>query len=216
MNKILLVDDDPELRANMKEILVDAGYSTEEAASGEEALEKAVSAHYNMILLDLMMPGMDGIDTLVALRKISPKAKVIMITAFATVENAVNAIKKGASDYVTKPFRIDELLAIIGRVLEELRFDEDIIKLNMDFTLNSLSNPIRRNIIHLLLKRTNMRLMEITRELKIDDHTKVVFHLKMLREAGVISQDKNKSYSITKEGHKTVDCLKILEEHLSE
>jgi len=214
MNNILIVDDDPELRANLKAILQDEGYTTEEAASGIEAIEKASSEQFTIILLDLMMPGMDGIETLAEIRRISPKTKVIMITAFATVENAVNAIKKGASDYITKPFRIEELLAIIRRAIEESRFDEDIKKLDMDFTLSSLSNPIRRNIIHLLIARQSMRLMEITRELKIEDHTKVVFHLKMLRETGIIAQGQDKSYTITKEGKKTVDCLKILEEHL--
>ena len=215
MNNILIVDDDPELRSNLKEILQDEGYTTEEAASGREAIGKASSEQFSIILLDLMMPGMDGIETLAELRRISPKTKVIMITAFATVENAVNAIKKGASDYITKPFRIEELLAIIRRAIEESRFDEDIKKLDMDFTLSSLSNPIRRNIIHLLISRKSMRLMEITRELKIEDHTKVVFHLKMLRETGIIAQGQDKSYTITKEGKKTVDCLKILEDHLS-
>ena len=215
MNKILIVDDDPELRANLTEILNDEGYAMEEAASGREAIEKASSEHFSIILLDLMMPGMNGIDTLTELRRISPKTKVIMITAFATVENTVNAIKKGASDYITKPFRIEELLSVIRRTIEEASFDEDINRLDMDFTLSSLSNPIRRNIIHLLLLRKSMRLMEMTRELKIEDHTKVVFHLKMLRESGIIAQDKEKSYSITKEGKKTVDCLKILEDHLS-
>lgn len=214
MNNILIVDDDPELRSNLKEILQDEGYTTEEVASGREAIGKASSEQFSIILLDLMMPGMDGIETLAELRRISPKTKVIMITAFATVENAVNAIKKGASDYITKPFRIEELLAIIRRAIEESRFDEDIKKLDMDFTLSSLSNPIRRNIIHLLISRKSMRLMEITRELKIEDHTKVVFHLKMLRETGIIAQGQDKSYTITKEGKKTVDCLKILEEHL--
>ena len=214
MNNILIVDDDTELRSNLKEILQDEGYTTEEAASGREAIVKASSEQFSIILLDLMMPGMDGIETLAELRRISPKTKVIMITAFATVENAVNAIKKGASDYITKPFRIEELLAIIRRAIEESRFDEDIKKLDMDFTLSSLSNPIRRNIIHLLISRKSMRLMEITRELKIEDHTKVVFHLKMLRETGIIAQGQYKSYTITKEGKKTVDCLKILEEHL--
>lgn len=215
MNKILLVDDDSELRANLKELLEDAGYNIAEASSGEEALKKAASEPFTIALLDLMMPGMDGIDTLVELRKITPRTKVIMITAFATVENAVNAIKKGATDYITKPFRIEELITVIRRAFEEIRFDEDIKNLDMDFTLSSLSNPIRRNIIHLLMSRKNMRLMEITRELDIEDHTKVVFHLRMLKESGIISQDKEKSYSITKEGMKTVECLKILEDHLT-
>ncbi len=215
MKKILIVDDDAELRANLSEILKGAGYHTDEAASGKEAIEKAASEDYDIALLDLMMPRMSGIDALAELRRVRPKTRVIMITAFATVENAVDAIKKGASDYISKPFKIEELLTTIRRAIEESKFEEGIKKLDLDYTLSSLSNPIRRKIIRLLCSRTSMRFMEITRELGIEDHTKVVFHLRMLKEAGLIEQDKEKSYVITKEGEKTLDCLKILENHLS-
>lgn len=215
MKKILIVDDDAELRNNLYEILKGEGYYTEEAGSGKEAIEKAVSSDFDIALIDLMMPKMSGVDVLSELRRIKPKTRVIMITAFATVENAVDAIKKGASDYISKPFKIDELLTTIRRVLEEARFEEGIMKLDLDFTLSSLSNYIRRNIIRLLSLRTGMHFMEITRELGIEDHTKVVFHLKMLKESGIIEQDKDKLYFLTKEGEKTLDCLKILENYLS-
>ena len=216
MNKILIVDDDPETRTNIAEILHDAGYYSDEAASGGEAIERITLEYFNIILLDLMMPGMNGIDTLAEVRRLSPKTKIIMITAFATVENAVRAIKKGASDYITKPFKIEELLITIRRVLEEASFEEDIKKLDIDHTLISLSNPIRRKIIQLLCTRKSMRFMEITRELDIEDHTKVVFHLKMLKESGIIAQNKDKSYTLSREGEQTVDCLTILEHYLSE
>ena len=216
MNKILIVDDDPETRTNIAEILHDAGYYSDEAASGGEAIERITLEYFNIILLDLMMPGMNGIDTLDEVRRLSPKTKIIMITAFATVENAVRAIKKGASDYITKPFKIEELLITIRRVLEEASFEEDIKKLDIDHTLSSLANPIRRKIIQLLCTRKSMRFMEITRELDIEDHTKVVFHLKMLKESGIIAQNKDKSYTLSREGEQTVDCLTILEHYLSE
>lgn len=215
IKKILIVDDDAELRANLSEILKGAGYHTDEAASGKEAIEKTASEDYDIALLDLMMPRMSGIDALAELRRVRPKTRVIMITAFATVENAVDAIKRGASDYISKPFKIGELLTTIRRAIEESRFEEGIKKLDLDYTLSSLSNPIRRKIIRLLCSRTSMRFMEITRELGIEDHTKVVFHLRMLKEAGIIEQDKEKSYVITKEGEKTLDCLRILENYLS-
>ncbi|MBI5203305.1 MAG: response regulator [Nitrospirae bacterium] len=215
MKKILIVDDDAELRANLSEILRGAGYYTDEAASGKEAIEKITSKDFDIALLDLMMPKMSGIETLTELKKITPKTKVIMITAFATVENAVDAIKRGASDYISKPFRIEELLTTIRRVLEEVRFEEGIAKLDLDYTLSSLTNPIRRNIIKLLHSRKGMRLMELVRELDIEDHTKVVFHLKMLRGSGMIAQDKGKLYSLTGEGERMLSCLQILENYLS-
>ena len=95
MKKILIVDDDAELRANLSEILRGAGYYTDEAASGKEAIEKITSKDFDIALLDLMMPKMSGIDVLKEIKKIKPKIRVIMITAFATVENAVDAIKRG-------------------------------------------------------------------------------------------------------------------------
>lgn len=214
MKKILIVDDDAEFRLNLTEVLTGAGYNTASAASAQQAIARCETEAFDIILLDFMMPKMSGIDSLLTLRRVQPKAKVVMITAFATVENAVEAMKKGASEYITKPFKIEALLTTIRRVLEEAKFEVCAESLDYDRTLSSLANPIRRNIIKLLHIRGNMRLMEITRELGIDDHTKVIFHLKFLKEAGIIAQDTGKSYSLAKEGTKTIDCLRMLENHL--
>lgn len=215
MKKILVVDDDTELRANLSEILREAGYHISEAASGKEAIEKAKTEEFDIALLDLMMPRMSGTDTLLELKKMNPKTKAIMITAFATVENAVEAIKRGASDYISKPFKIETLLSTIKRVLEEARFEEGAKGMDFDFTLSSLSSPVRRKIIRLLNLKTSVRFAEMARELGIEEeHTKLAFHLKILREAGVIEQDPEKSYSLTNEGMRIVNCLKILENYI--
>lgn len=217
MKKILVVDDDAELRANLSEILKEAGYHISEAASGREAIEKTKAEAFDIALLDLMMPKMSGTDTLLELKKMNPKTKAIMITAFATIENAVEAIKRGASDYISKPFKIETLLTTIKRVLEEARFEEGIKSLDFDYTLSSLSNPVRRKIIRLLNLRPTMRFAEMARELGIEEeHTKLAFHLKILREAGIIEQDAEKSYSLSKEGVRIVDCLKILENYIAQ
>jgi DNA-binding response OmpR family regulator len=215
MNKILVVDDDRELRSNLREILSGAGYQVDEAASGREAVDKSTAGDFDIILLDLIMPRMSGADVLMELRKVAPRSRVIMITAFATIENAVDAIKRGASDYISKPFKIDELITRIRRVLEEASFEKCGAAGDLNCILSSLSNPIRRKIIQLISSRKHMRLMELARELDIDDHTKVIFHLKILKESGILAQEKDKSYSLTKEGEKTVDCLKTLENYLS-
>ncbi len=216
MKKILITDDDAELRAKLSEILKEAGYLTDEAASGKEALKKAVSDEFDIALLDLMMPNMSGMDVLAEIRKVRPKTKVIMITAFATVENAVDAVKKGASDYICKPFKIENLLATIGRVLEEVKFEDSANKLDLDYTFSTLSNQIRRNIIKLLASKTGMRFVEITKELGAEEeHTKLAFHLKMLKETGIIEQDAEKLYSLTKEGEKIMDYLRTIENYIS-
>lgn len=214
MKKVLIVDDDKELRVHLTGIMSGAGYQAAAAATGAEAIEKSIDEDFDLILLDFMMPKMSGADVLTELRKVSPRTPVIIITAFATVENAVEAIKRGASDYLTKPFKIDDLLTRVRRVLEETAFESCGVKGDFDCILSSLSNPIRRNILHLIATRKTVRLMELARELRIEEHTKVIFHMKMLREAGMVEQDQARSYTLTKEGERTISCLKILETHL--
>jgi len=214
MKKILIIDDDAELRSHLTEILTGAGYQAAEAASGREGVERAIAEDHDVVLLDLIMPKTSGSDVLVELRKVSPRSRIIMLTAFATIENAVDAMKRGASDYVSKPFKIDDLLAKIRRVLEEARVEQCSVTGNLDCILGSLSNPLRRTILQLLSKRTAMRFMELVRELGIEDHTKAIFHLKILKEANMIEQNKEKIYSLTKEGIRAVDCLKTVEHHL--
>lgn len=214
MKKILIVDDDADLRSSLGEILKEAGYRAECASSAAEAAARLEAEEFDVVLLDYMMPGMSGIDALRPIRRLRPRAKVIMMTAFATVDNAVDAIKKGASDYIVKPFQIEVLLATIGRVLEEAKFEACLHKLNFEHALSSLTNSTRRNIIKLLHVRGKMRLMEITRELGIEDHTKVVFHLRLLKEAGIVEQDGAKLYSLAKEGVKALECLRTLENYL--
>jgi len=211
MTRILIIDDDSELRQTLSDILSEAGYSTDLAVSGSEALEKVVSEEYDIALLDMMMPGRDGIEVLIELRKVRPRTRVIMITAFATIENAVVAIKRGASDYISKPFKKKELISTVKRVIEEARFEGVVKTLNIDHTLNSLSNPIRRNIIYLINSRSRIRLMEIARELDIVDHTKIIFHLRLLKKLGIVGQGKDKLYFLTKEGERYIDLLKFLE-----
>ena len=214
MKKILIVDDDTEIRSNLLEVLKKAAYEAEAAGSAKEAIEKVEITQFDIVLLDVMMPKMSGIDALMEIRKARPRTKVIMITAFATVENAVDAIKRGASDYISKPFKIEELLTAIRRVLEEAKFEEGVMKADFDNTLSSLASPIRRSILKLLFVRGSMRLMEITRELGIDDHTKVAFHLKILKEVLLIAQDLEKSYALTKEGARAIECMKTIEKYL--
>lgn len=211
MKRILIVDDDAEFRSHLIDILLGEGYETDSASSAKEALEKSQAQMFDVVLMDFMMPRMSGIDALQVMLNQQPKTKVIMITAFASVENAVDAIKRGASDYISKPFKINDLLTTIRRAIEEAKFEEGVKKLDQDKAFNAIASPIRRSILKLLNDTGTMRLMEITRELGIEDHTKVLFHLKMLKEADIIEQDQEKTYGLSEAGKKVIDCLKKME-----
>ena len=216
MKNILIVDDDSEYRENLKEILDNAGYPNDMAESVKTALEKLGTQHFDIILLDFMMPEIDGINALGEIKKISPYSKIIMITAFASIENAVRAIKKGACQYISKPFKIEALLLMIKQITEELRFEKNIKKLKLEGTLSSLSNSIRREIIRMFHAQKKIRMMETARKLDIEDHTKVIFHLRTLKEARIIRQNKKREYLLTQEGKKVLECLNILDNFLSD
>lgn len=215
MAEILVVDDDKDLRESMVEILLGNGFAVAEAGRGEEALELIGQRPFDLILLDLVMPGLSGMEVLGRIRQKLPRLPVIIITAFASVENAVEAMRRGATDYVTKPFRVDALLAAVRRSLEEARFETCRAELNLDSIHGSLANSIRREILSCIEKEGGLRFMEICRRLEIEDHTKVNFHLKVLKESGFLAQDEHKLYVLTEHGSQVMDCARFLLKKLS-
>lgn len=207
MNRILVVDDDQDLRENLVEVLSDAGFSPDLAGDGHEAIEKLATDKFDLVLLDSIMPGMGGMETLPVIKRNYPKIKVIMLTAFSTVDGAVEAMRKGADDYVTKPFKINDLLVTVRRCLEEAKFVACGEMLNMDGMFKSLANATRRKMLSLLKEHGKLRFMDITRKLDIDDHTKVNFHLKVLKDAELLEQDGRKHYQLSKKGKKIIECM---------
>jgi FixJ family two-component response regulator len=144
-----------------------------------------------------------------------PRIKIIMITAFSTVDNAVAAMKSGADDYLSKPFKREELLVAVKRNLEELKFEKQQLDPAMDEALACLNNQIRRQILAALSMKKEMRFMDIIRYLGISDHTKINFHLKNLKSNNLVSQSREKCYRLTPQGHKMVDMLHLLSQKLS-
>ncbi len=126
---IHIVDDEPIIHDVLTQLLNAEGYEVESSASGEEALEKVPNRSADVILLDLRMPGMDGIEVLKRIKSLDPGAAVIIITAYGSVESAIAAMKMGALDYVQKPFKHDDLLLTIERALERRRLYEENIRL---------------------------------------------------------------------------------------
>jgi two-component system response regulator PilR (NtrC family) len=118
---ILVVDDEEIMRDVLETLLTREGYNVKLAASGEEGLEIARAIPFDAAIVDIMMPGIDGIATLDELRRIDEDLAVIIITAYASVESAISAMKSGAFDYITKPFKNDEVLVVVRNALERRR-----------------------------------------------------------------------------------------------
>lgn len=215
MTEILVVDDDRDLRESIAEVLAGVDFTVSLAADGEAALELLGQRKIDLVLLDLVMPGLGGMEVMRRMRERLPRLPVIILTAFATVENAVEAMRQGAQDYVTKPFRVDTLLASVRRSLEEAGFEACRATVNMDTLMGSLANPLRRQILFRIEQEGTMRFMEICRRLEIEDHTKMNFHLKVLREAGFLTQDDRKLYQLTKQGLQVMECARMLVKKLS-
>ncbi len=100
MARILIAEDDEGLRTGLEEMLKEEGYEVVSVENGEDALEKIKNEDFDVLLTDLVMPKMSGMELLAEVKRVKPEVKVIIITAFATIDSAVEAIKKGASDYI--------------------------------------------------------------------------------------------------------------------
>ncbi len=334
MKRILFVDDDESILDAAKTALEVYGYRVMTASSGKECLEKIENA--DIVFLDIKMPEMDGIETLREIKKRNPSLPVVMITAYATVDTAIKAMKEGASDYIRKPFNIEELESSILAAIEDIKFkkfedfydeedcferfsklakkgrgicitremdkvreiegsviiplekelkprsveeikkdivnnikDGDVILLtNIEYLLrknkveevrdflewlnkkasskncqlifsanlknmqererkilqdliadihlgilsDSISNYIRRKIISLLSDGRKYPFTKIAQELEIEDNPKLSFHLKKLKDDGVLEQDEEKRYFLSKTGLEIAEFLRSIKE----
>src|SRR5918999_3665969 len=118
---ILVIDDEEIMREILDALLTREGYDVRLASNAQEGLDLARSASFDAAIIDMMMPGMDGIATLDELKKTDDDLPVLMITAFASVENAIAAMKRGAFDYITKPFKNDEVLIVVRNAVAQRR-----------------------------------------------------------------------------------------------
>ncbi|MBN1823002.1 MAG: response regulator [Endomicrobiales bacterium] len=163
--KILVADDEQGIRDLLKSELGICGYSIDTASDGEEAIEKIKQDRYDIVITDIKMPKADGLKVLASVKKVSPETEVIMATGYATVENAVSAMKEGAYDFVQKPFNVEEVSVLVERALEKSELKTLIalyesskaifssLKLEKLFPImiNLLKNVIKADEIALLL-----------------------------------------------------------------
>jgi DNA-binding NtrC family response regulator len=132
--KILVVEDEKPLRELLEMELVRSGYKVDSAADGEEGLEKYRQEVYNVVLLDMRMPKMDGVEVLRLMRAESTIPEVIVFTGHGTIETAVECIKQGAYDYLTKPVKLDELELVIDKAYEKNRLRLENISLKLEIS----------------------------------------------------------------------------------
>jgi DNA-binding NtrC family response regulator len=131
--RVLIVDDEANARSALAELMDDAGYSVSTAADGRTALLQMEQIDPDVVLTDLKMPGMDGLSLIERGRPMSPHTTFIVMTAFATIDTAVKAIKLGAESYLTKPLELDAVMAIVDRALERTRLSREAAQLRERF-----------------------------------------------------------------------------------
>ena len=133
MSTILIIDDDDQLRRSFERLLKEEGYEVLTAPSGEAGIEKVESDRPDLVVLDMRLPGINGLETFQAIHRLEPKLPVIIMTAFGTTETAIEATKMGAFDYVLKPFDIPEMLSLILQAREASRFMRSPVDVNPGF-----------------------------------------------------------------------------------
>ena len=131
---ILLIDDDDSLRRVMEFSLTEAGHTVQTAASGEDGLRLFEKGNFDAVITDITMPGMSGMEVLAKVRQRVPTIPVIVITAYGTIESAVEAMKQGAFDYITKPFNRDELRLTLEKAIKMRRLEKENVELRAEVT----------------------------------------------------------------------------------
>jgi len=158
-SRILMVEDDERIRASLRLALEDEGYEVDEAGAGEQALERFAEAPADVVLIDLMLPGMDGFECCRQLRRVSA-VPVIMVTARTDTHDVVAGLEAGADDYVTKPFVAKELAARIRALMRRARpVDESSVLLFGEVEVRPDEGTVRRGGEDIHCTRTEFRLL---------------------------------------------------------
>jgi response regulator RpfG family c-di-GMP phosphodiesterase len=144
--RVLIVDDEKFIRDILADFLGMEGYVVRVAEDGAAALGELQNAHYDLVISDLKMPRMGGIELLEAMGHAAPNALTIIMTGFGTVETAIDAMKRGAYDYILKPFKVDEVMHVVQRGLEKQRLAAENIRLKEAVSLYKVSEAIQASL----------------------------------------------------------------------
>lgn len=153
--KILVADDEPRIRKAIVRLLTDEGYAVMPVENGREAVEALLSFHPDVVLLDQQMPVLTGVEALEEIKRLAPNQTVVFVTAFGSVSLAVDAVKKGAYDFVEKPFDNDKLLLTVRRAIEHSQMKGELSTLKR--TLDETKSPVIGETTGLLSVMTQMR-----------------------------------------------------------
>jgi two-component system cell cycle response regulator len=172
--KILIVDDAPDTLEIIQKLLYYEGYDVAMASTGEEGVKKVEEENPDVVLMDINLPGIDGTEALRRIRIFNPLQCVIMLTAFATVDNAIRALKEGATDFVKKPFENEHLIHIVNQCLEKSKtlrekekLEEEVRRLSITDDLTGLYNhrhffkTLEAELVRRGRQRTSLSLMMV-------------------------------------------------------
>jgi DNA-binding NtrC family response regulator len=164
MGSVLVIDDEEIMREVLETLLSQEGYEVRVASGGMEGLEMARAMPFDAAIVDIMMPEMDGLTALDELKKLDDEMAVIMITAFASVDTAVAAMKRGAFDYITKPFKNDEVLVVLRNAVERKRLEIEnrVLRQNLQERYHKFDNiigrsPLMRQVFDLIIQAAPSR-----------------------------------------------------------
>ena len=156
---ILIIDDERELLEKLKSVLISEHYTVETAANGREGLEKVWNDTYDLILLDIMLPGMDGLEVLSEIRAAGILTPVLMLTAKGDIKDKITGLNLGADDYLAKPFSLGELLARIRALLRRGNTGNPILEVG-GIRLNTVSREVTKDSEPLALTTKEFALLE--------------------------------------------------------
>ena len=165
--RILVADDDQAILRSCRKILEHAGYEVTVAPDGDSALNLLKSSHYDLFLVDMLMPGLSGLETVTLARQVDPTLMILMFTAYATIQTAVEAVKRGAFDYLAKPFTADQLCSAVEHSLRQKQLLEEKFNAGQELTndlgfdkILGTSEAMRKVFAHLQkVVRTNANIL---------------------------------------------------------
>ena len=161
MFNILVVEDQKNMRESLVIAFKRAGYHVDSVENGEKAVKLQKGHFYDLVMVDLKMEDMDGLEVLSHVKDINPSTEVVVMTAFGTIDSAIQAMRKGAYDYVTKPFQLSEILSVTERALEKKRLLDKVnnlqreIKEKYQFEGVIGNSPVMMRVLNILMELTN-------------------------------------------------------------